>query len=467
MTRSSRPSKKSPQAGTCSLICLGCPKNLVDAEQMLGRLCLDGYRFVNEPRGAEIVIVNTCGFIGDAREESLEVIDQVLALKKAGEVGGLIVAGCLAERLGAKLLQSRPEIDQVVGVFARDEIGSAAKQIRDFDRARKPLAASQLTWLHPQPDEALLDKNRLPLTPKHLAYLKIAEGCDRGCSFCSIPRMRGRYASKPMDEVVEEARRLAAGGVRELILIAQDTSYYGHDLYGRPKLAELLRRLDRIESLDWIRLMYLYPNTLSDELIDVVAGVERILPYLDVPLQHINDEVLSRMKRGITRRRSEDLIGRLRERIDGVVLRTTLMTGFPGESESQFQELLDFVNEVRFERLGVFAYCDEPDTASIELDGRLPIDVRQARREALLAAQQPISAAYNQSQIGRTLEILLDRDIPGEKNAYIGRGRADAPEVDGLVYVTAEGVDVGCMVDCEIVAAREYDLIAAAVGPAR
>lgn len=440
---------------------------------MLGRLSLDGYRFVSEPRGAEIVIVNTCGFIDAAREESMQVIDQVLALKKAGEVGGLIVAGCLAERLGAELLESRPEIDQVVGVFARDKIGLAAKQISDFDCTAKPLAASQRTRLRKQPEgsllnqRALLDKNRLPLTPKHMAYLKIAEGCDRGCSFCSIPRMRGRYASKPMDEVVEEARRLADGGVRELVLIAQDTSYYGHDLYGQPKLAELLRRLDRIESLDWIRLMYLYPNTLSDELIDVVAGGERVLPYLDVPLQHINDEVLHRMKRGITRRRSEDLIARLRERIDGLVLRTTLMTGFPGESESQFQELLDFVNEVRFERLGVFAYCDEPDTASMELDGRLPVEVRQARRDALLAAQQPISAAYNQSQIGRTLEILLDRDIPGEENTYIGRGVADAPEVDGLVYVTAEGVDVGRMVDCEIVAAREYDLIAAAVGAAR
>ncbi len=456
-------SKKTPKAGTCSLICLGCPKNLVDAEQILGRLCLDGYRFVREPRGAELVIVNTCGFIDAAREESFEVIDQMLALKKAGLVGGVIVAGCLAERLGSELLKLRPEIDQVVGVFARDEISTAAKNIRVDEN--KPLDASQRLLLLAQPDRVLNDNHRMALLPKHTAYLKIAEGCDRACSFCSIPKIRGRYASKPLEEAVAEAERLAADGVRELVLIAQDTSYYGRDLYGQPKLAELLRRLDRVESLDWIRLMYLYPNTLTDELIDVVAGGGKILPYMDIPLQHINDEVLAGMRRGITRAASMELLGKLRERIGGLVLRTTLMTGFPGETDSQFQELLDFVGEVRFERLGVFAYCDEPDTASYDLDGRLPLEVRQARRDAVLAAQQPISAAFNRGKIGQKMEILLDRDIAGEKNAYIGRGAADAPEVDGLVYVTGEGIGVGQIVECEIVASQEYDLIAAAVGP--
>lgn len=458
-------SNKIPAPGTCSLICLGCPKNLVDAEQILGRLCLEGYRFVSEPRGAELVIVNTCGFIDAAREESFEVIDQMLALKKAGLVGRVIVAGCLAERLGSELLNSRPEIDRVVGVFARDEIAQTAKNI--CSGGDKPPADSQLVLLTPQPEQALSDNHRLSLLPRHTAYLKIAEGCDRSCAFCSIPKMRGRYSSKPLEEVVAEAQQLAASGVRELVLIAQDTSYYGRDLYGRPQLAELLRRLVQVDSLDWIRIMYLYPNTLTDELIDVVAAGGKILPYLDIPLQHINDDVLARMKRGITGTRCRELLDKLRQRIAGLVLRTTLMTGFPGESESQFEELLDFVGEVRFERLGVFAYCDEPDTASFDLDGRLPVEVREARRDAILAAQQPISAAFNQAKVGARMDILLDRDIPGEKNAYIGRGVADAPEVDGLVYVTGRGIAAGQFVECEIVAAQEYDLIAAAVGEPR
>lgn len=445
------------QPTTCSLISLGCPKNLVDAEQMLGQLRLEGYRFVPDPEGAEIVIVNTCGFIDVARDESFEVIDQILALKQAGLVGRVIVAGCLAQRDGAELLNSRPQIDRVLGVFARDEITNIVL----------PASNTQSTLLRPQPDNALLDDNRMALTPAHLAYLKIAEGCDRLCAFCSIPGIRGRYSSKPIDAVVDEARRLADGGVRELILIAQDTSYYGHDLHGRPMLAELLRRLERIESVDWIRLMYLYPNTLSDELIDVVAGSGRILPYLDIPLQHINDAVLRRMKRGISRAKTEDLLLRLRDRIAGLVLRTTLMAGFPGETEAQFQELLDFVGEVRFERMGAFAYRREPGTSSMELDGHLPEDVRLERRDALLAVQQPISAAFNQSQVGRRLEILLDSDIVGETNAYIGRTKADAPEIDGLAYVTAAGLRPGQMVTCEVVAAQEYDLIAVAVEPPR
>lgn len=422
---------------------------------MIGRLNLEGYRFVPDVEHAEIVIVNTCGFIDVAREESFEMIDQMLALKLAGLVGRVVVAGCLAERDGAKLLDTRPEIDSVLGVFARDEITSIAR----LDTTDKPVL------LRPQPNDALLDENRIALTPGHLAYLKIAEGCDRSCAFCSIPSIRGHYSSKPMDVVVAEAKRLAESGVRELILIAQDTSYYGHDLYGWPMLAELLRRLDQIESVDWIRLMYLYPNTLTDELIDVVAGGKRILPYLDIPLQHINDDVLRRMRRGIDRAKTEDLLGRLRDRIEGLVLRTTLMTGFPGESEAQFQELLDFVGKVRFERLGVFAYREEVGTLSMDLDGHLPMEVRETRRDALLTTQQKISAEFNRALVGRRLEILLDSDIVGENNAHIGRSAADAPDVDGVVYVTGEGLMPGQIVGCEVVDAREYDLIAVAVEP--
>ncbi len=450
------PTPRHDAKGTYALVSLGCPKNLVDSERMAGRLQLEGYQFVPEPDGADFVVVNTCGFIDKARAESYGTIREMLELKQRGRVRGVIVAGCLAERDKQSLLEEYPDIDQVVGVFARDEIATAA------DRLIGGLA-EQRAIFRPAPSRPLPDGDRLRITPRHLAFLKISEGCNRQCSFCSIPKMRGPYASKSIEEVVAEAEELAADGVRELVLVAQDTSSYGLDRYGEPRLAELLTRLESVDRVQWIRLMYLYPMYLTDELIDVVASGHKILPYLDLPLQHINDEVLRRMRRRVSRADVERLLDRLRERIDALVLRTTLLTGFPGETEEQFEELLAFLQRRRFERLGAFAYCSEPGTPSERLDGRLPEEVRQSRRERLLAAQQQIAFAWNESQVGRRMDVLIDRDIAGQESAYVGRTYADAPEVDGAVYVTGDGLAAGQIVSCEIVASRGYDLIGAAV----
>jgi ribosomal protein S12 methylthiotransferase len=456
---------------TYALISLGCPKNLVDSERMAGLLRQAGYEMVPEPDGAELVLVNTCGFIGDARAESHDVIEEMLRLKQRGRAGKVIVAGCLAERDREKLLEQYPEIDQLIGVFARDEIANAValldRAIESQDSnvriAGGQRPAEQRTLILPAPGRPLPDTGRLRITLPHLAYLKIAEGCNRLCSFCSIPLMRGPYASKPIDEVAAEAEELAADGVRELVLVAQDTTFYGLGSDGQPRLAELLRRLQKVDRLAWIRVMYLYPAHVTDELIDVIASGKKILPYLDIPLQHINDAVLRRMRRRVSRDETEQLLDRLRGRIPSLVLRTTLMTGFPGETEEQFEELLDFVVRRRFERLGVFAYCDEPGTPAAELDGHLPEEVKQARRDRLMAAQQEIAFAWNASQVGQRRDVMIDGCISIEQNAYVGRSWADAPEVDGQVYVTGKNLVPGQIVRCEVVAAKDYDLIAVLV----
>ncbi len=449
-----------PKKGTYALISLGCPKNLVDSEQMAGLLQLDGYRLVRQPEDADFVVINTCGFIGAAREESQEVIREMLRLKQEGRLRGVIVAGCLAERDRAAMLRTYPQIDQLVGVFARDDISTAVERLKGGPAERR-------TLFRAAPSRPLSDGHRLRITPGHLAFLKIAEGCDRSCSFCTIPKLRGPYASKPIEDVVAEAEQLAAGGVRELVLVAQDTSFYGRDLYGRPRLAELLIRLEAVDSLAWIRLMYLYPMYITDELIEVLASADKILPYLDLPLQHVNDEILRRMRRRVGRAQIERLLDRLRRRIESLVLRTTLIAGFPGETDQQFEELLAFVRQQRFERLGAFAYCAEPGTPAAELEDQVPEDVGRLRRRRLMAAQQEITFAFNASQVGRRIDVLLDRDVPEETDAYVGRGHADAPEVDGVVYVTGENLAPGQIVPCEIVASRGYDLIAAAVGNSR
>jgi ribosomal protein S12 methylthiotransferase len=460
---------------TYALVSLGCPKNLVDSERMAGLLQLGGYRLVADPRGAELVVINTCGFIADARTESYDAIKEMLRLKKQGRLGKVIVTGCLAEREREKLLERYPGIDQLVGVFARDEIAEVVAQIAGSQRLPEcsqsddssPGSVSSRLFeralFRPAPSQPLPDTGRLRITLPHLAYLKIAEGCNRLCSFCSIPLMRGPYASKPIEEVVAEAEELAADGVRELVLVAQDTTFYGLEAGGKPRLAELLRRLQEVDGLAWIRLMYLYPAHVTDELVEVIATGKKILPYLDMPLQHINDEVLQRMRRRVGRQETEELLERLRGRIDSLVLRTTLMTGFPGETEEQFEELLDFVRRWRFERLGAFAYCEEPGTAAAELDGRLPEEVKQARRDRLMAVQQEIAFAWNASQVGRRLDVIIDRCISIEENAFVGRSYADAPEVDGQVYVTGENLAPGEIVACEVVAAQNYDLIAVKV----
>jgi ribosomal protein S12 methylthiotransferase len=467
------------EKGTYALLSLGCPKNLVDSERMAGLLGLDGYRMVAEPEGADFVVINTCGFIADARDESHSAIREMLRLKRRGRLGGVIVAGCLAQRDRQSLLEKYPEVDQLVGVFARDQIGTAADRISSHGRTVPAGASAEpRTLFCPAPARPLADTRRLRITPRHLAFVKIAEGCNRSCSFCSIPRMRGPYASKPIEQVVAEAEELVADGAKELILVAQDTSDYGVEIDGRPRLAELLLRLEQIDGLAWVRLMYLYPRHVTDELINAIAAGKKVLPYLDLPLQHINDDVLLRMRRRVTRAETERLIDRLRQRIERLVLRTTLIAGFPGETERQFDELLEFVRRRRFERLGAFAYSEEPGTPAAELDGPVPEGVRSARRERILATQQEIAFAWNEAQVGRTLDVLIDRDIPGQPHAFVGRSYADAPEIDGAVYVTdddgdngtkggngttagnGDAIGPGKIVACEIVAARGYDLIA-------
>jgi ribosomal protein S12 methylthiotransferase len=461
------PSKKhrapaDPAKGTYAFVSLGCPKNTVDSERMLGLLQIDGYDLVSDPDGADFVVVNTCGFIERARAESFSAIDEMLELKEQGRTRGVIVSGCLAERQKEQLLVDRPGIDHLVGVFGREEITRVAHRlVGRLDEQR--------TVFRPAPIRALSDRDRLRITPRHFAYLKISEGCDRLCTFCAIPKMRGKHASKPIEDIVAEAEQLAADGARELIVVAQDTTYYGMDIYGQPRLTELLRRLEEVAGLDWIRLMYFYPMYIDDELIDTIADSSKILPYIDIPLQHASDRMLRRMARRVTRSQTEELLGRLRSRIEGLSLRTTFITGFPGETDEDFAELVEFVERHKFERMGVFTYSLEPDTPAASLPDHLPAEVMEARRERLMEVQQAMTFAALERQVGRTLDVILDQPVPGERNVWIGRSGADAPDVDGLVFVTGDRhkLRAGDIVPCEIVATQEYDLVAVAAGKPR
>jgi ribosomal protein S12 methylthiotransferase len=446
--------------GKYAFISLGCPKNLVDSERMLGLLQLDGYQLVDDPDGADFVIINTCGFIEDARNESLATIDEMIALKNANRTRGIIVSGCLAEHQKERLLEIRPEIDALVGVFGREEITRVA------DRFLGRLD-EQRTVFAPAPIRTLPDTNRLRITPRHFAYLKISEGCDRLCTFCGIPQMRGKHATKPIEEIIREATELAADGVRELVLVAQDTTYYGMDLYGEPRLRQLLEQLSAVASIDWIRLMYLYPQYIDDALLDTIATTDTILPYLDLPLQHINDRLLKRMARKVTRDEIETLLTRLRDRIPGLTLRTTMITGFPGETDAEFEQLHQFIKDQAFERLGVFTYSYEPNTPSAKIPDHLPEEVKQQRRDILMQTQRDIMRVGNEQKLRTQLEVILDSSVPKEHNVWIGRTTADAPEVDSHVYVTGNEIPLktGNIVTCEIVGIRDYDLIAVAIGP--
>ncbi len=445
--------KKSDCKGTYALVSLGCPKNLVDSEKILGRLDLEGYQLVDDPAQADFAIVNTCGFIASSRRESYGVIDEMVELKREGQLRGLIVSGCLAERQKETLLTERPEIDHVAGVFARDEISQLADRLIGGLHEQRAL-------FHPAPLRPLTDRDRLRITPRHFAYLKISEGCDRLCTFCAIPKMRGKHATKPIEEVIAEAEQLAADGVKELILVAQDTTYYGRDLYGTSRLTELLEKLEEVQGIEWIRLMYLYPMYFDDRLIEHIAHSDRIVPYLDMPLQHINDRVLRRMQRKVDRQATEQLLEKLRSQVDQLVMRTTMITGFPGETEAQFEELVAFVEQQRFERLGVFTYSLEEDTPAARLDGHLLESVAEERRDILMATQQQVAFNFNASQVGKVHDVLIDRRHPEESHVWIGRSYADAPDIDGLVFITGENLHQGEIYPCEIVASQGYDLIA-------
>ncbi len=448
--------------GNYAFISLGCPKNTVDSERMMGLLKLDGYQLVSNPENSDFVIVNTCGFIERARTESFASIDEMLRLKREGKTKGVIVSGCLAERQKEQLLEERPDIDSLVGVFGREEITKIADRLLgDLEEQRN--------IFQPAPIRALPDTDRLQITPRHFAYLKISEGCDRLCTFCAIPKMRGKHATKPLESVIQEARQLAAAGVRELIIVAQDTTYYGRDVYGESRLTELLQELDQIEGFDWIRLMYFYPMYIDDRLLQTIAQAKRIVPYIDMPLQHGDDTMLRRMSRRVGRAETEQLIARMRELIPNLVLRTTFITGFPGETEEQFQNMVEFVRAQNFERMGVFTYSFESDTPSAKLPDHLPEDVKEDRRARLMEVQQELSFAYNQRRVGTTIDVLIDQAHPDQPGVWVGRSTADAPDVDGLVFVTEtdEPLAIGKFVACEVVDFVEYDLVAAAIGAPR
>jgi ribosomal protein S12 methylthiotransferase len=449
-----------PTQKTFSFVSLGCPKNLVDSERMLGKLAQDGYTLVPDANGSDVVVVNTCGFIEPARQESLAVIREMLALKQQGKVGAVVVAGCLAERKREELLAEVPDVDHIVGVFGREEIAQVVNQTLAGQREQRSL-------FRPAPIRAQEDTARLRVTPRHYAYLKISEGCDRLCTFCAIPGMRGKHVTKPMEEVLREARELAADGVRELIVVAQDTTYYGMDLYGRVRLAELLRELNDVDGLEWIRILYAYPIHFTPELIETLAQSSRILPYLDLPLQHINDRVLRRMQRRVNRKATEEVLHRLRSAIANLVLRTTFIAGFPGETEAEFEELTAFVRAARFERAGVFPYSFEPGTPSARLDGHLPEEVKQERRNRVMEVQQEVAFEWSRAQVGKEMDVIIDGPDPEVPNHALARSHADAPDIDGLVRVKGKGLHAGDLVRVKVTGADGYDLAARAIAPGR
>src|SRR5947209_2429641 len=407
---------------TFAFVSLGCPKNTVDSERMLGKLAQDGYALTPDADGADVVVVNTCGFIEPARQESLAVIREMLALKKRGRVGAVVVAGCLAERQQEMLLEQVPEVDQIVGVFGREEIAAVVDRAVAQRREQRSL-------FRPAPVRALEDTARLRITPRHYAYLKISEGCDRLCTFCAIPSMRGKHVTKPIEEVIREARELAADGVRELIVVAQDTTYYGMDLYGRPRLADLLRELDRVDGIEWVRVLYCYPEHVTDDLLDTLSTAKKIIPYIDLPLQHISDRVLKRMQRRVDRRKTEDLIARWRSAVPGLTFRTTFIVGFPGETEAEFDELNAFVREAKFERCGVFPYSLEPGTPAERLPDQIAEEVKLARRDRLMETQQAVAFNWSAAQVGHDVAAIVDgadAEVPGH---FLARSHADSPEI--------------------------------------
>jgi ribosomal protein S12 methylthiotransferase len=446
-----------PPKGTFAFVSLGCPKNLVDSERMLGLLAGEGYVPVSDPNGADMVVVNTCAFIESSRQESKAVIREMTDLKEQGKVGGVIVTGCLAERLGPQIITEIPLVDHAVGVFGREEIARVADRFMNG-------AAEQRTVFKPVPIKALDDTARLRVTPRHFAYLKISEGCDRTCTFCAIPKMRGKHVTKPIETILAEARELVEDGVRELIIVSQDTTYYGKDYYGEVRLKQLVKELDKVDGLDWIRFLYAYPEHMDEELIDLWAGARRIVPYLDMPLQHISDRVLKRMQRRHNRAQTERILDMLRDRWPGLEMRTTFIVGFPGETDEQFNELEAFVKEARFERAGVFTYSHEEGTPAVKLDQHLPEEVKAERRDRLMAAQQQVAFEHARAKIGRTLPVIIDEIDPEESDSWIGRTTGDSPEIDTVTFVTGENLEPGQLVHARVIDTIEYDLVAEAVG---
>ena len=432
------------------MVSLGCPKNQMDAELMLARLEEAGYEITAESGLADVVIVNTCGFIEDAKKESIENILEFAQLKKEGRIKKILVTGCLAQRYQQELVQELPECDGVLGLGANADIVEAVEQVTQ----------DVAFYRFPSRDSWVLEGSRLLTTPHFFAYLRIADGCDNRCTYCAIPLIRGNLRSRELEGLVSEATALAQTGVKELVLVAQDTTVYGRDLYGEPRLPELLRRLCRIDGLRWIRLLYCYPEHISEELLDVMATEEKVLPYMDLPLQHVSGHILKAMHRPGDRESLLTLIAHLRERVPGIVLRTTLMTGFPGETEEDFEELCSFVQETQFQRLGCVAFSPEEGTPAAKLPDQLPEDVKQRRRNIVMEEQQRISDRYNEQQIGKTVTVLVE-SYDRYAECWFGRSEADAPDIDGKVFFAAPAgtVQPGDMRRIKITDTMDWDLM--------
>lgn len=439
------------------VVSLGCPKNLVDSETMLGLIHEEKYEITNDPSEAEIIIVNTCGFIESAKEESINTILQMAEYKKSGSCKYIIVTGCLSQRYAEELFSELPEADAIAGVEVYDEIGSLIKRVMNGERF--------IMLERSKPDVIYTSKEtflpRILTTPSYTAYLKIAEGCDNCCSYCAIPKIRGPYRSKPMEQVLKEAKALADNGVKELIVVAQDTTRYGEDLPGgKLLLADLLKELNKIESLKWIRVMYCYPNNFTDELIETFASLDKVCKYVDLPLQHASNRLLASMNRYDTREEVETLLAKLRKRIPGIVIRTTFIVGFPGETDADFEELKEFVEQQRFENAGVFAYSQEEGTVAGAMPNQIPDEIKQERYHELMALQAQISEEIHKDTEGQTLEVLVEGIEEDGSGLHYGRSYREAPDIDGLVFIENPGdIKPGCFVKVNILQGFTYESV--------
>jgi len=429
------------------MMTLGCPKNRVDSEVMLGTLLGRGYQLVPEAERAEVIVVNTCAFIGPAKQESVDSILELAEFKKSGKCGTLVVTGCLSQRYGGELSQEMPEVDHFLGTSAYAQIGD--------------LLAAEASPRQVIPDPEYIHDARTPREnsmPSYTAYLKIAEGCDNACAFCIIPKLRGAQRSRPIADIVAEAERLADQGVQELNLVAQDLTAYGHDLPGKPKLHELLKELVKVD-VRWIRLHYAYPRIFPDELIEVMATEKKIAKYLDMPLQHASDKLLMSMKRGRNSQFLTDLLAKLRARVPGLVMRTSLIVGLPGETEEDFELLKEFVKTQRFERLGVFQYSDEEDTAAFDMPNKVPQKIIERRWREIMAIQKRINREQNKKLVGQRIEVLVEGPSPETEHLLVGRHEGQAPEIDGQVYINDGLAYPGEFVTIEVTEAHDYDLV--------
>lgn len=434
-------------------VSLGCDKNLVDTEKMLGLLNSEGYAFTDDEGEAEAILINTCCFIGDAKEESVNTILEMARLKEEGRCRALVVAGCLAQRYKEEILEEIPEVDGILGTTSCDEIVNVLNGILGREKQ------APVSCFHDLAEPPTGGENRVVTTGGYYAHLKIAEGCDKRCTYCIIPYLRGSFRSVPMEQLVQEAGQLAEQGVKELILVAQETTLYGKDLYGGKTLPKLLHELAKVPGIQWIRLQYCYPEEITDELIEAIRTEEKVCHYLDIPIQHASDRILRRMGRRTNQAQLREMIAKLRREISDIALRTTLISGFPGETQEDHEELMTFVDEMEFERLGVFAYSAEEDTPAYSFPDQVPQEVKEERRDEIMQLQQEIAFEKSEDMVGRVLTVLIEGKVVDEP-AYVGRTYMDAPGVDGLIFVNAD-VELmsGDFVRVRVTGSAEYDLI--------